>query len=458
MVVQQLLEQEFEGKLNAVLVLNELMENKNLIDIFKDKQVNRKLFELVVDVDDEMTNRCALEVVNTLYAKFPFFVEVKNNEDEGDMSKENFVPKNGDEVEKKILEHIDESLEEYLLPICEKLEKGSKETLEQQYGATIEPFGALKLQVVKFIHNIVAIGSNNYAVKISSYLQVLLNYCSKYPWNSMLHNTVEQIFNEIFKKNSKYDDGFKTATIAESSLLDFIHDCVADTRMPNSERPLRNGLIATVVSISNIINDTENEYVQEELQSHDKWVNFAYTELKEANENNEKALAGHQSKTGDSDDDSANYETSMDKLFAVFTNLKESHDSSREASDSDEDEEVDTENITKDIESSPDKSENSDTPSEEVRLEEEEDKDTPEKEEHKEAALDEDKEESKISDESPQEEPQVPVDSLESTPIETPSKTQTQPKDLVEESNTYYDNSYWSVPSSYNLEDLLQDS
>lgn len=119
--------------------------------------------------------------------------------------------------------------------------------------------------------------------------------------------------------------------------------------MPDSGREIRTGVIATFINIANQLCKHESPYVQEELNKSEKWTEFVETELKTSNDNNERALAGHQSKAGDSDEEAINYETSMDKLFTVFTQLKESHDSSRELDDDDEDEIGDTENILHDL-------------------------------------------------------------------------------------------------------------
>ncbi len=117
-----------------------------------------------------------------------------------------------------------------------------------------------------------------------------------YPYNSMLHNNVELVLTELFKKNSKYSEDLCTAVIAETGLADFIADLAVDAQMPSSGRPVRSGAIATFISIANLLLNHESEYVQQELGSSDKWTAFVHAELASANANNERALAGHRSK------------------------------------------------------------------------------------------------------------------------------------------------------------------
>lgn len=281
----------------------------------------------------------------------------KSNDNEEDDFAKNYLS-SSDTDEMVIIPYIDELLNEKLPLVDEILGRETQSALEQQYGETIKPFGAVRMGATRFIANIIAVGSQDYALKLSVSLPSLLKYCVEYPWNTMLHNLVEQIFEEIFKANSKYKDDIRTALLEETWVTDFITDCATETEMKNSGRKIRTGLIATIINIANILNNHKSEYVQEELKKNEKWITFVDTELKYSNENNERALAGHQSKTGDSDDDSANYQTSMDKLFAAFTSLKESHDSSRELSDSDEEEEdQNTDNILEGIDSPEDKKE-----------------------------------------------------------------------------------------------------
>lgn len=112
----------------------------------------------------------------------------------------------------------------------------------------------------------------------------------------MLHNNVELVLTELFKKNSKYSEDLCTAVIAETGLADYIADLAVDAQMPSSGRPVRSGAIATFISIANMLLSHESEYVQQELSSSDKWTAFVHAELAAANANNERALAGHRSK------------------------------------------------------------------------------------------------------------------------------------------------------------------
>lgn len=402
------------------------MEVKNILDIFKGEEINRTLFSLLKSTDD-LTVRSSLEILNALYTKFPFFVakKVASSGEEDEFTK-NYLTSSSETEEQEILPYIDSLLKEELEYFFDIFREGVTFSLEQQYGEVIKPFGATKLNATKFISNIIAVGNQDYALILAPCLFPLLSYATEFPWNSLLHNCIEMIFRDIFKTNSKYNDEVRTAVIAETGLTEFITNCAVNLKMKDSGRTIRNGLIATVISIANILNSHKSEYVQEELNKSEEWIEFVNTELKYANENDEKALAGHQSKAEDSDEESANYETSMDKLFTAFTNLKESHDSSRELdnSDDEEEEEVDTENILKDI----------DSPSE-----------------------DSDKHIEETKEQASGSEGEIRIEAKKKTSLLSmiPAK---QEEEQMDEDNQFYDTSYWSLPTNIDLDKLLQDS
>jgi hypothetical protein len=430
--------QEFEGKINGSMVISELIDTKTFKDIFKSEEVNRRLFQLLRSEDD-LTVRSTLIVMNSLYKRFPFYTPKSINEDDQDNFSKLYLPSNAQNTEDMdILPHIDNLLKDELTYIEQIIDIQPRERLEQQYGDTIVPFGATRLQAVKFITNIISLGNTDYAISLAACLPTLLKLCVEYPWNSMLHNYVEMIFSELFKKNSKYKDEIRTAVIAETGLADYISTIQVQSEMPESRRSIRNGVIATFVNIANMLNNHESEYVLEELQKSDKWNEFVCTELFSANENNERALAGHQSKACDSDEESANYETSMDKLFAVFTNLKESHDSSRDLDDSDEDEQVDTANVLHELNSSHERSNDKEDQSEEE----------PPKIYSSSLLEQVEKEETKAKEENQEKEPE----DSENTKIEISERVE---EEQLEENNSFYDNSYWQIQNGYDIDELI---
>ena len=326
--------QDLEGKLNSSLVLSEIIENKFFAEVFKSDDVNKELLDLL-RLDSDLSVRAALNVATSLYKKYPLVQPNTAKSDDPNAFAKTYLSQSEENKEElEIPEHIDALLKEGLILIEEILSRETESTLDQQYGEIIKPFGATRLQAVKLIYHIITQGNTQYTLRLVPWLQLLLKHWVDFPYNSMLHNNVELIMTELFKKSSKYNEDVWTAIIAETGLPDYIADLTVDSQMPTSGRSIRSGVIATFINIANLLLNHESEYVQQELNRSDKWNYFVNTELASSNANNERALAGHRSKAWDSDDESVNYETSMDKLFSIFTQLKESHDSSRELDES----------------------------------------------------------------------------------------------------------------------------
>lgn len=456
-IINSMSEQEYEGKLNAVLVLNDIFDTKNYSEIFKSENINRQLFRMLSSSDD-LTVRCTLTFLNTLYRKFPFYIPKSNTEEQDNFVKL-YLPKvlnNGENL--TIMPHIDQILKEELGIITRIIGQDTSVKIAQQYGGMISTFGATRLEASKFIVSIISQGNTEYAMNLAPCLQMLLDHCMQYQWNSLLHNNVEAIFNELFKKDSKYTDDIRTAVIAETNLADFIANIEMNISMPDSGRPIRSGIAATFYSIANMLKDHQSDYVHDELLKSEKWLDFVSTNLRESNDNNDQALAGHQSKGYDSDDDASNYETSMDKLFAQFTSLKENHDSSRELDD-DEDEEEDaqgTQNVLAELNDTedfikklkelkdgkrpaPDKTLTAPVVSDQT-------KQTADREDNEKAQAQKIAEESKKDKDSDDDKD---VDESKSLPIVE--------SDSTSENSGFYDNSYWGVSMGFKLDDLLQD-
>lgn len=94
--------------------------------------------------------------------------------------------------------------------------------------------------------------------------------------------------------------------------------------------------MAPFILIANLI-EAQTDQIKELADSDDSWQLFRENELKSTNELNSTPLAGYQTahNMDDEDSDDNHYETSMDKLFATFTSVKESYDSSRSNSEAD---------------------------------------------------------------------------------------------------------------------------
>ena len=84
--------------------------------------------------------------------------------------------------------------------------------------------------------------------------------------------------------------------------------------------------------IANLLDKNQSHYVKDIVVKTPEWEPFKTSLLAESNFNNNQPLAGHTTNRQEEDDDDSDdphYETSMDKVFANFTQVKESFDLQR---------------------------------------------------------------------------------------------------------------------------------
>ena len=119
----------------------------------------------------------------------------------------------------------------------------------------------------------------------------------------------------------------------------------------DSQRQIRNGFMAVVVSISNKLqkkyNANESDSAVVEYLDHvgEEWREFVDNELKNSNTNNEKTLGGCTTRNNMSEDDDkeeSNYDVQMEKIMARFTNFNQILSQNSGHDDDDDDDDDDT--------------------------------------------------------------------------------------------------------------------
>lgn len=183
---------------------------------------------------------------------------------------------------------------------------------------------------MKLVKNLVALGVPEIAAELVEAATNLLAFCKQYPWNSALHKLTEEIYATVLKTASRYPDDFKTAFLEATDLPAFIAELQPGSEFVDSQRSHRVGYMGSFIILANLLEQTKSDYVRRQIEDCETWDGFRAEVLDAANFNDKQPLAGHQSATQeDSDSDDNHYETSMDKLFATFTKIKDAYDSSR---------------------------------------------------------------------------------------------------------------------------------
>ncbi len=323
------------------------------------------------------------------------------------------------------------------------------------YADEAKQFGFTRIQAIKVMKALIKRGNIDYAVGFNSSFSALLQFCKEHPWHSVLHKLTEEIFAEVLRSNSGYPDDYKTVFLEETKLDEFIPSLEADNNFADSNRHCRNGVMASFIVLANLLENSQHEFIRGRVLENEQWTSFKHGELEHSNTLNDMPLAGHQTTRAPDDDDDSDdnhYETSMDKLFATFTQVKENYDSSRssEMSDNNEEEEEGMfDDVAHDEEEKPldEPKEEPDEEAEEVvtgKNQEEEEK--PVGKEPVEEPKEEPRNEGLRTPEQPKKKKECP----NSAPVR-------EEEDMVEK-DEYMDNTFWESPLKMSLNDILADN
>jgi hypothetical protein len=181
---------------------------------------------------------------------------------------------------------------------------------------------------------LVALGHSSFFIKLSSLIET-------YPWNNFLHLKAialyEDLFespNTAFRKEALQSSNIGPTLVTLANKANFDH---------NSGRSIRQGYMAVIVKIANlIVKSKAKEEVAEYIDTlGEDWTRFVEGELKKSNDTNTRSLGGQQPRQLSNDDDEMEGSLSMDSILSRFTNF--STERSKRETTNDEDDEDDEE-------------------------------------------------------------------------------------------------------------------
>jgi hypothetical protein len=182
------------------------------------------------------------------------------------------------------------------------------------------PLGQQRLRSVDLIFNIIKMKkeSLNNALGESKIFCNLMQLVKEYPWNNFLQLKVINICTEIIENNDNavFRRQFLNASGIAKEFIEMSQQAFINME---SQRSVRNGYMALIVSISNKLqkcyegNDkSEDNTVIDYLDRvGEDWRAYVDDELKKSNENNNKTLGGCSTKNNNSDEneeENSNYD------------------------------------------------------------------------------------------------------------------------------------------------------
>jgi len=179
-----------------------------------------------------------------------------------------------------------------------------------------------------------------------------------YQWNNFLQLKVINICTEVIENsdNAEFRKQFLTSSGIAKALVEMSEKAFIQME---SERQIRNGYMALVVSVSNKLQNryTEHEKLEDEVvkeyidETGEEWRAFVDGELKSSNENNNKTLGGCTTRNNmseENEEENSNYDVQMEKIMARFTNFNQILSQNSGNDDDDDDDDEDTQEYIKD--------------------------------------------------------------------------------------------------------------
>ena len=234
-IIKQMEVNNLEGKLNASLTLIDLFNSgKNYGECFEKPEFLQAVFDLIRS-DDDITVRSALQMLDAIFTKFPYYGKGKSTADEDPFKSLSFFDnsRNNDEpIDEKINKVIIDNIGD-VEHIIINYEIGSWEVT---YAQEAKQFGYTRIQAIKVMKALIKWGSVDYAVGFNNSFSSLLQFCKDHPWNSVLHKLTEEIYAEVLRTNSGYPEDYKTVFLEETRLDQFIPELESNSTFDASQR------------------------------------------------------------------------------------------------------------------------------------------------------------------------------------------------------------------------------
>ena len=381
-----------EHNLNACTIIQDMFEIKEFYNIICKRESLTKIINFSTAAFESSTKTsksCSLIVLNQIITNH--IDRQKKKDQKGDDKTENtndddddMVQHNSEDEDKEDTEASNPNsatvqtnvlvdiLKDKIGDIQEVLrgDHGGEKTRISVSDAEFVPLGQQRLYTVELVSKMVQLKKEPLftALMASQTFANIIGLVKIYKWNNFLQLKVINLFEQIF--NNVDNEAFKNHVLEQTEIAESLAAMGAEHQYEmESERKIRNGHMALVVSISNLLikkteaeaSDakpaTDNEAVTASDETGKKlvtdflakpehaetWKTWVDGELKKSNDNNKRPLGGSvSSRLSEEDDkDDNNYDVQMEKIMARFTNFNQilSSGTSQEEDDDDEEDE-----------------------------------------------------------------------------------------------------------------------
>jgi len=207
-----------------------------------------------------------------------------------------------------------------------------KDAIENQFCTSVKPFGTHRLKIVEYLHVLIKLTifpviDQMYQLQIP---KILYDLFVRFPFNSVLHSIVYELFKSVFESDSK---SLLHVFVLNTGFINFL---ITTSKEPyyqtKTGRNVRKPYAGHITKLSNHLEklSTSNQEIDKYLRQNKMWLEYCVSTLAEENEKNETALGGRRaiSEINENTENQTNEKEEQHLVFegglsAIFKKLKE---------------------------------------------------------------------------------------------------------------------------------------
>jgi hypothetical protein len=381
-----------EHNLNASTIIQDMFEIKEFYNIICKRESITKIINFATAgfaTSTKSSKSCSLVVLNLIITNHIDRLKKKDqkgddktentNDDEDDMVQHNSEDDDKEDTEASnpnsatVQTNILVDILKDKVPVIQEILRGDHpgdKTRLSVCDAEFVPLGPQRLHTVELVSKMVQLKKEPIftALIASQTFSNIMTLVKNYPWNNFLQLKVINLFEQVLTHVDH--EAFKAHVLEQTELAKSLAELGAAHQYEmESERKIRSGHMALVVSVSNLLvkrseaegHDDKGAAGDNEAQTASgeskklisdflakerhagQWKAWVDGELKKSNENYKRALGGSVgSRLSEEDDkDDNNYDVQMEKIMARFTNFNQilSSGGGQDEDDDDDDDE-----------------------------------------------------------------------------------------------------------------------
>ena len=173
--------------------------------------------------------------------------------------------------------------------------KSNTDIVDYRFGYCTKLFGQNRMKIVELYFSFIKMKNSMIEARLCElgFFKVLLDLLLKEEWNNILHNIILNILTFVINDNS---ESILRSLFENARLLDFIIQVTVEPEFVlNSKMKsrVRKGYLGHIVKLSNLIEQTKNDYIKNIKNKNEGWSIYRNQFLKKSNDNDSTKIGGN---------------------------------------------------------------------------------------------------------------------------------------------------------------------